>query len=222
MKNIRKSTRYRSLSTLAHYDGKESSTWGKSPIRRDRSIKMKRILAALVRYTTNHIISHLPSYTLRRAWYRHILGWRIGPDVFILMGQYVQMAGARSSGRKVSIGKGTVINYGCLLYATGGLIIGEHVSISAGAWLVTGTHDINDPQFTTYFKPIVIGNYVWIGMRATILAGVTIGEGAIIMAGAMVTKDVPPNAIVGGVPAKVISQRGTQEFSYPLYHQLFE
>ncbi len=183
---------------------------------------MKKILAAFVRYTTNHIISHLPSYTLRRAWYRHILGWRIGSNVFILMGQYVQMAGARSSGRKVSIGKGTIINYGCLLYTTGGLIIGERVSISAGTWLVTGSHDINDPQFTVFFKPIVIGDSVWIGMRATVLAGVTIGEGAIVMAGAMVTKDVPPNAIVGGVPAKVIRQRDTREFSYPLYHQLFE
>ncbi len=183
---------------------------------------MKKILGAFIRYATNHIINHIPSYSLRRAWYRHMLGWRIEPNVFILLGQYVQMAGARSSGQKVSIGKGTVINYGCLLYTTGGLVIGENVSISAGTWLVTGSHDINDPQFTTSYKPIVIGNYAWLGMRATILAGVTIGEGAIIMAGAMVTHDVPPFAIVGGVPAKIIKQRDAQELSYPLYHQLFE
>ena len=183
---------------------------------------MRKTLGNLVRYATNHVISHIPSYALRRAWYRYMLGWHIEPDVFILMGQYVQMAGARSSGRKVSIGKGTIINYGCLLYTTGGLIIGEHVSISAGAWLVTGSHDTNDPQFAAFFKPIVIGNYVWIGMRATVLAGVTIGDGAVIMAGAMVTHDVPPYAIVGGVPAKVIKQRDAQEFSYPLHHQLLE
>jgi maltose O-acetyltransferase len=183
---------------------------------------MRKVLGNFVRYATNHIICHIPSYTLRRAWYRHILGWRIGSDVFILMGQYVQMAGARSSGQKVSIGSGTVINHGCLLYTTGGLIIGEHVSISAGTWLVTGSHDINDPNFTVSYKPIVIGNYVWIGMRATILAGVTIGEGAIVMAGAMVTRDVPPHAIIGGVPAKIIKQRDAREFSYPLHHQLFE
>ncbi len=183
---------------------------------------MRQLPGALIRYTTNHIISHIPSYALRRAWYRHILGWTIGPDVFILMGQYVQMAGARSSGRKVSIGKGTIINYGCLLYTTGGLTIGEGVSISAGTWLVTGSHDINDPQFTAFYKPIVIGNHVWIGMRATILAGVTIGEGAIVMAGAMVTHDVPPYTIVGGVPAKVVKQREKQDFSYPLHHQLLE
>lgn len=183
---------------------------------------MKQLAGALIRYTTNHIISHIPSYTLRLTWYRHVLGWTIGPEVAILMGQYVQMAGARSSGRKVSIGRGTVINYGCLLYVTGGLIIGEGVSISAGVWLVTGSHDINDPQFPAFFKPIVIGDRVWIGMRATVLAGVTIGEGAVIMAGAMVTHDVPPYAVVGGVPAKVIKQREVQEFSYPLHHQLLE
>ena len=183
---------------------------------------MRKILGALVRYTTNHIISHIPSYSLRCAWYRHILGWRIEPDVCILMGQYVQMAGARSSGQKVFIGRGTVINHGCLLYTTGGIIIGEHVSISAGTWLVTGSHDISDPQFTAFYKTIVIGNYVWIGMRATILAGVTIGDGAIVMAGAVVTRDVLPYTIVGGVPAKIIKQREEQEYSYPLYHQLLE
>src|SRR4051812_28786768 len=106
---------------------------------------MKQVAASLIRYITNHIISHIPSYTLRRAWYRHVLGWTIGPDVYILMGQYIQMAGARSSGRNVSIGKGTIINHGCLLYVTGGLHIGEGVSISAGTWLVTGSHEINDP-----------------------------------------------------------------------------
>jgi acetyltransferase-like isoleucine patch superfamily enzyme len=183
---------------------------------------LRQIVAALIRYATNHIISHIPSYTLRRAWYRRVLGWSIGPGVFILMGQYVQMAGARSSGQKVAIGKGTVINYGCLLYTTGGLIIGEHVSISAGVWLVTGEHDINDPMFAASYKPIVIGDYVWIGMRATILAGVTIGHGAVIMAGAVVAHDVPPYAIVGGVPARLVKQREKQDFSYPLYHQLLE
>lgn len=183
---------------------------------------MKQIAAALIKYVTNHVICHIPSYTLRQAWYRRILGWNIGPGVHILMGQYVQMAGARSSGRKVAIGKGSIINQNCLLYVTGGLIIGEGVSISAGVWLVTGSHDIDDPQFPAFFKPIVIGNHVWIGMRATVLAGVTIGEGAVIMAGAVVTRDVPPFAIVGGVPARVVKYRKQQELSYPLYHQLFE
>ncbi len=184
---------------------------------------MKLILTATIKYLTNHVINHIPSYTLRYAWYRKVLGWRIGPKASILLGQHVQMAGVRTSGRKVVIGKGTVINYGCLLYTTGGIVIGDQVSISAGVWLVTGTHDINHPQFIDSYKPIVIGNYAWIGMRATILGGVTIGEGAVVMAGAMVTRDVTPFAVVGGVPAKVVGNRELCDPSYSLdFRPLFE
>jgi acetyltransferase-like isoleucine patch superfamily enzyme len=184
---------------------------------------MKAILSAATKYATNHVIAHIPSHTIRQAWYRRVLGWRIGPHVTILMGQHVQMAGVRSSGMKVSIGKGSAINHGCLLYATGGLVIGESVSISSGTWLVTGTHDMNDPLFPDKYLPIVIGNYAWIGARATVLAGVTIGEGAVIMAGAVVTRDVPPYAVVGGVPARIVSHRMQQNFSYELnFNSLFE
>ena len=100
-------------------------------------------------------------------------------------------------------------------------MIGENVSISPGTWLVTGTHDINDPDFAVSFKPIVIGNYVWIGVRATVLGGVTIGDGAIVMAGAMVTRDVPAYAVVGGVPARVVGQRTLRNPQYTLEHHPF-
>jgi acetyltransferase-like isoleucine patch superfamily enzyme len=185
---------------------------------------MKQILAALVKYTTNHIVSHFPSYTIRHAWYRHVLGWYIGPHAAILLGQYIQMAGVRSGSKKVSIGKGTVINWDCMLYTTGGIVIGENVSISAGVWLVTGSHEMNDPQFPVTYKPIMIGDNAWIGMRATILGGVTVGEGAVVMAGAMVTQDVLPYTVVGGVPARVIRKRELcTSLAYLLnFHPLFE
>ncbi|GAC1353804.1 MAG: hypothetical protein PVS3B3_31050 [Ktedonobacteraceae bacterium] len=184
---------------------------------------MKEIFASMIKYMTNHVIMHIPSHYIRRAWYGRVLGWQIGPHATILMGQHIQMAGVRSSGKKVSIGKGSVINHGCLLYTTGGLMIGKNVSISAGAWLITGTHDMNDPLFPDKYLPIFIGNYAWIGARATILAGITIGEGAVVMAGAVVTRDVPPYAIVGGVPAKVISQRTLHNPSYEMnFSPLFE
>lgn len=172
--------------------------------------------AALVKYATNHLIAHIPSYRIRHGWYRRVLGWRIEPRAAILLGQHVQMAGVRSSGRKVFIGAGTVINHGCLLYTTGGLEIGREVSISAGVWLVTGTHDMNHPDFPDEYRPIVIGDHAWIGARATILAGVTIGEGAVVMAGAVVARDVPPFAVVGGVPARIVSERRLRNPSYQL------
>lgn len=184
---------------------------------------MKRVLGAVIKYATNHIVSHIPSYTIRHGWYRHILGWDIDPHVSILMGQHIQMAGIRASGKKVYIGPGSVINRACLLYTTGGLIIDEQVSIGDGVWLITGSHAMNDPQFPDFYKPIVIEHHAWIGMRATILGGVTIGEGAVVMAGAVVTRNVPPYAVVGGVPAKIIRQRELPNPSYTLnFRPLFE
>jgi acetyltransferase-like isoleucine patch superfamily enzyme len=181
------------------------------------------MLNALIKYMTNHVIAHIPSHKVRLAWYHRVLGWQIGPRATLLLGQRVQFGGLRSGGMKVSIGNGTVINEGCFLYTTGGLIIGENVSISAGAWLVTGTHDMNDPHFPDDYRPIVIESHAWIGVRATVLAGVTIGEGAVVMAGAIVTRDVPPYAVVGGVPARVVSQRKLQNASYELdFSPLFE
>ncbi len=184
---------------------------------------IRYIVTAGIKYVTNHIIDHIPAYTIRYAWYRRMLGWHIEPKATILMGQRIQMAGVRTSGHKVSIGKGTVINNDCFLYTTGGLVIGENVSISSGVWLVTGTHDMNDPQFPDSYKPIVIGDHAWIGIRATILAGVTIGEGAVVMAGAVVTRDIAPFTVVGGVPARVVAQRQLQNPSYALdFQPLFE
>ncbi len=177
---------------------------------------MKRVLADCIKYATNHIINHIPSYTIRHGWYRHVLGWHIGPKATIFMGLHAQMPGIRTSGKKVSVGKSSLINNGCRFHIGGGIVIGESVSISAGTWLITGTHDINDPQFAVGYKPIVIEDYVWIGVRATVLSGVTIGEGAVVMAGAIVTHDVPPYAIVGGVPAKVVGQRELRNPSYTL------
>ena len=184
---------------------------------------MKQVLAALLKYITNHIIAHIPLHKVRLAWYRRVLGWQVGSRATLLMGQYIQMGSIRRGGAKVSIGKGTVINRGCLLYTTGGLIIGENVSISTGTWMVTGTHDMNDQNFPDSYLPIVIGNHAWIGVRATLLAGVTIGEGAVVMAGAVVTRNVPPYAVVGGVPARVVSERKLQNPSYELdFCPLFE
>jgi O-antigen/teichoic acid export membrane protein/acetyltransferase-like isoleucine patch superfamily enzyme len=185
--------------------------------------RVHRFASALIRYVTSNIISHVPSYAIRHMWYRRVLGWYIGPRASVLMGQRITVGGIRASGRRVSIDEGTVINHGCLIYTTGGLVIGRNVSVSTGVWLITGTHDMSDPDFKDEYKPIVIDDYAWIGARATILAGVTIGKGAVIMAGAMVTRDVPPFAVVGGVPAKVVGERPLKDPVYSLnYRPLLE
>jgi acetyltransferase-like isoleucine patch superfamily enzyme len=168
---------------------------------------MRRALGVLVRYLSAGLIQHIPSHTLRLAWYRHVLGWSIGRRATILMGQSLQLPGVLDGRGSVRIGDGTIINGKCHLQPTGGIEIGEHVSISTGVWLVTGSHDMEHPHFPQRYEPIRIGDRAWIGARAMILQGVTVGEGAVVMAGAVVPRDVPAWAVVGGVPATVKGQR---------------
>jgi len=108
-------------------------------------------------------------------------------------------------GKNISVGQNVFINSGCRFQDQGGIIIGDGVLIGHNVVLATLNHDI-DPRkrSTLHPAPIVIGKNVWIGSNATIIPGVTIGDGTIIAAGAVVTKNVPANVIVGGVPAKII------------------
>ncbi|WFU75671.1 acyltransferase [Bradyrhizobium sp. CB2312] len=81
--------------------------------------------------------------------------------------------------------------------------MGDYVRLSEGACVETGGLDIGGPlPYSHVSKPIVLGKGVWLGYRSTVLAGVTIGEGSVVGAGAVVTKDVPPNSIAIGCPAK--------------------
>ena len=177
-------------------------------------LRLRRLSPAVVRYITNRVVGVIPFYRIRHAWYHYALGWYLGPDAAILMGQDVEMRDVRASGRRVSIDSGTVIDQGCRLSTTGGLVIGRRVYISPGVWLITGSRDLDDPQFSSHFKPIVIDDYAWIGARATILSGVTIGEGAVVMAGAVVSRDVAAYTIVGGVPARPIGRRRERRPTY--------
>jgi len=102
------------------------------------------------------------------------------------------------------------------------IIIGNNVSLSMGVWIWTLEHDPQDPLYGIKGGPVVIEDYAWISCRTVILPGVTIGEGAVVAAGSVVTKDVPPFAIVGGVPARVIGKR-TRDLRYTLnFHKSFQ
>lgn len=108
-------------------------------------------------------------------------------------------------GRNIKVGKNVFINSGCCFQDQGGIEIGDNVLIGQQVVIATLDHDLIPKKRANMFpSPVKIGNDVWIGAHATILAGVTVGNGAVIAAGAVVTKDVPQNAVVGGVPAKII------------------
>jgi len=108
----------------------------------------------------------------------------------------------------ISIGNHVVINKSVMLDGRAAeLIIGDNVDIAQETNIWTLEHDVNDPNHRVVPGRVIIDDHVWIASRVTILPGVHIGRGAVVASGAVVTKDVPPMAIVGGVPAKVIGER---------------
>ena len=114
-------------------------------------------------------------------------------------------------GKNITIGKNVFINACCKFQDQGGIQIGNGVLIGHNVTLATLNHDERlDFRQNIYPKPIKIGDNVWIGSNASILAGVTIGNGAIIGANAVVTKDIPENTIAAGVPARIIRKVNTK------------
>lgn len=108
-------------------------------------------------------------------------------------------------GRNITVGKNVFINSCCNFQDQGGISIGDGSLIGHRAMLATLNHGFApDDRGTLYPLPIIIGKNVWIGASSTILPGVTIGDNAVVAAGAVVTKDVPANSVVAGVPAKIL------------------
>lgn len=148
------------------------------------------------------LVGYVPSNRIRRLTYR-MLGMTIGTGTHIYMGAEVR------SPHLIRLGMGTSIGHRAILDGRGGLTIGNNANLSTGVWIWTMEHNPNSPTFEVRRQPVNIGDYAWISCRAVILPGVTIGKGAIVAAGAVVTRDVEPYAIVGGVPAKTIGRRST-------------
>lgn len=108
-------------------------------------------------------------------------------------------------GKNITIGKNVFINSGCHFQDQGGITIGDGSLIGHNVVLATINHDLNPENGRkNHYAPIFIGAHVWIGSNATILPGVSIGEWAVVGAGAVVTEDVPPFTVVGGVPARIL------------------
>jgi acetyltransferase-like isoleucine patch superfamily enzyme len=108
---------------------------------------------------------------------------------------------------KIKIGNSTSIGHNSVLDGRGGLTIGDNVNFSSEVMVWTKQHDPQDSEFIIISKPVVIEDYAWVSCRAIILPGIIIGKGAVVAAGAVVTKDVKPYTIVGGVPAREIGKR---------------
>ncbi len=172
-------------------------------------MNLKVLVGGLLAFTYNSFLSHVPIRCLRSLYLRIWLG-ASGAKTNIQLGCRLL------NGRKVHLGERNVINFGCLLDGRRFHIrTGNDVSIGPEAAILTLGHDPQSPDFADRGGDVTIGDRVWIGYRAIVLPGVTIGEGAVVGAGAVVTKDVEPFAIVAGNPARKIGQR-TDRLSYEL------
>jgi acetyltransferase-like isoleucine patch superfamily enzyme len=164
---------------------------------------MKTIVffGSLLSYHYNFILTFFPSRYLREVYLKLWLGY-FGAK------SGVQLGCRFLNGRKVFLGERNVINFGCLLDGRKFSIrTGSNVSIGPEATILTLGHDPRSATFEDRGGDVVIGDRVWIGYRAIVLPGVTIGEGAVVGAGAVVTKNVGPYAIVAGNPARKIGER---------------
>jgi acetyltransferase-like isoleucine patch superfamily enzyme len=159
-------------------------------------------------------VGWLPSHGLRLLLYRHLLRISIGQHTSI----HRSCRFYRPSG--VSIGNHSIINRDVLLDGRMGLQIGDNVSVSEGTAIITLEHDPLSPTFETRGAAVRISDRVFVGARAILLPGVAIGEGAVVAAGAVVTRDVEPFAIVAGVPARSIGER-RQDLTYTLDYRKF-
>ena len=155
------------------------------------------------------IVGMVPIHTIR--WICYVLaGVKIGKGAHLHMGtQFFNPA-------NVSIGDGTIVGQNAFLDGRDKLKIGKHVDIASDVMIYNSEHDLNATDFVAIQESVEIGDYVFIGPRSIILPGVKIGRGAVVAAGAVVTKDVDDFAIVGGVPAKVIGERSNKDLDYKL------
>lgn len=177
---------------------------------------MKSKIVKFIHWVIIPYLMNLPSRRIRLYIVKRYFG-NIGENVSFLRGVEFIVP------NNIYIGNNVVINKYVLLDGRGGkLLIGNNVDIAREVNIWTLEHDPNDDYHSTKGGDVIIEDFVWISSRATILPNVTIGYGAVVASGAVVSKNVPPMSIVGGIPAKIIGQR-TSKLKYTLkYKPLFE
>ncbi len=165
----------------------------------------------LLRYGLS--VAALKHAIMKYAWYIHD---HVAPTAGMKKGKGVRIHPTASlrCGKNISLGENSHINQYCCVWASKNakIILGDNLLMGPGAKIFSSNHGteagmpMNRQEWVE--KDVVVGNDVWIGANAVIVPGVKIGDGSIVAAGAVVTKDIPCNSVVGGVPARIIKERG--------------
>lgn len=165
---------------------------------------IKKIISDFVYGYILWLVGYFPSMHVRLFIYKFLYRVRISKNVVIYKGVEIR------SPKNLTIGEGSIIGDNAILDARMKIDIGRNVNFSYGVHIWTLQHDYRDPYFKCnagHCGPVKIEDRAWIGPRVTILHSVTIGEGAVVAAGAIVTKDVKPYTVVAGIPAKMVGER---------------
>lgn len=151
-----------------------------------------------------HKTKLIPSHRIRNFFYKYILHVKMSNNSVIYFDTEIRAP------YNLEIGEGSIIGDHCVLDSRNGIKIGKNVNLSSEVHIWTEQHDYRDPNFSCYSTSdmaVVIEDRAWIGSNTIILPRVKIGYGAVVCAGAVVTKDVQPYTVVAGIPAKVIATR---------------
>lgn len=173
----------------------------------ETSITMSAASHFLGQALFNLLVTHLPGHWLRQVWLR-ALGAEIGAGSILFRG--IEVIGAQN----LRLGDRVHVGFRVVLDARGGIYVGNDVTISSDSQLLTAKHDVHSEGFERIVAPIRIESHAWVATRVLVLAGVTLGRGAVAAAGAVVTRDVGANLIVAGVPARPTGPRRVN----PTYH----
>lgn len=185
--------------------------------RNGKSLNSKQVLQKIVNRIFNifldlelyilYLVGLIPSHLLRKFFYT-LAGIKLHGTLH-MWARFYDPTG-------ITIGKDSIVGDHAFLDGRSAIKIGQHTDIASEVMIYNSEHDLAEEDFSATLAPVEIGDYVFIGPRAIILPGVTIGRGAVVAAGAVVTKDVANFAIVGGVPAKVIGERANKNPTYNL------
>lgn len=199
---------------MCYKDAKKKKDCSDNSGKKSAPMNVKNRLTIHIRKVTFYIRGYMrymdfqtgliPSHHIRNFIYRRIFLVQMEQKVIICWGAEIRCPG------KLKIGKGSIIGDKALLDARNGITIGKNVNFSSNISIYTEQYDHRDPMFRCNSSDafsVNIGDRAWIGPNAIILHGVHIGEGAVVAAGSVVTKDVPPFTIVAGVPARKIGLR---------------